>query len=64
MVSAEEVAAAVLACIRSNESPVEIGLPTASGRLATLGYLMPGVSRLLRSLLEWRGARAKRAFMA
>jgi short-subunit dehydrogenase len=64
MVSAEQVADAVLACLRSDESPMEIDLPAASGKLATLGYLAPGVGRLLRPLLELRGARAKRAFMA
>jgi hypothetical protein len=64
MVSAEEVSDAILACLRSGESPLEIDLPAASGKLATLGYLAPGVGRLLRPFLERRGARAKRAFMA
>jgi short-subunit dehydrogenase len=64
MVSAERVAEAVLACIRGDATGVEVDLPYASGKLATLGYLAPGVGRLLRPLLERRGARAKRKFMA
>lgn len=63
MRSSEEVAEAVLRCARSEASPLEVDLPYASGKLATLGYLAPAVSALLRPLLERRGAKAKAAFM-
>lgn len=63
MSTAEEVADAVLFCLRSEENPMEIDLPIASGKLATLGYLVPGVSRVLRPFLEMKGARAKRAYI-
>lgn len=63
MSSAEQCAEAVLACIEGQESPMEIDVPRASGKLATLGYLSPGISRALRPLLERRGAKAKAAFM-
>lgn len=63
MSTAEEVAAAVLACAESDESPIEIDLPSASGKLATLGYLVPAFAKVLRPVLERRGAKAKQAFM-
>lgn len=63
MSTSEQVAEAVLACILSQESPMEIDLPAASGKLATLGYVAPRLSRVLRPMLERRGARAKAAFM-
>lgn len=63
MSTAEQCAEAVLACILGQESPMEIDLPRASGKLATLGYLSPKISRALRPMLERRGARAKAAFM-
>lgn len=63
MSTAEECAEAVLKCIQSEQSPMEIDLPFASGKLATLGYLSPGLSKLLRPALERRGAKNKAAFM-
>jgi len=63
MSTSEDCAAAVLACIRDPRSPVEIDLPSASGKLATLGYLSPRLSAFLRPLLERRGARNKAAFI-
>lgn len=63
MSSAEDCAVAVLACVQGDRSPMEIDLPFASGKLATLGYLSPRVSALLRPALERRGARAKAAFI-
>lgn len=63
MSTAEQCAAAVLACIEGQDSPMEIDLPAASGKLATLGYLSPGLSKLLRPMLERRGAKNKAAFM-
>ncbi|MCU0654728.1 MAG: SDR family NAD(P)-dependent oxidoreductase [Polyangiaceae bacterium] len=64
MSTAEQVTDAVLACLRSEETGIEIDVPGPSGKLATLGYLVPQVSRLLRPLLELRGARAKAAYRA
>src|SRR5262249_50266956 len=55
MSTAEDYAAAVLACIQGTKSPMEIDLPFASGKLATLGYLSPGLRALLRPALERRG---------
>lgn len=63
MSSSEEVAEAVLRCVRADESPLEIDMPYASGKLATLGYLSPRLRGLLRPLLERRGAKAKAAFI-
>lgn len=63
MSTAEQCAEAVLACIEGQESPMEIDLPAASGKLATLGYLSPGLRKLLRPMLERRGAKNKAAFM-
>jgi short-subunit dehydrogenase len=59
--TADEVADAVLACIRDKEP--EIAVPSASGRLATVAYLFPGFATRLRPLLAKRGAKAKRAYM-
>jgi short-subunit dehydrogenase len=62
MRSAEEVADAVLECLRTGTR--EIALPRLSGTLATVGYLFPAVARGLRPLLERRGAANKRAYLA
>jgi short-subunit dehydrogenase len=62
MKSADEVADAVLACIE-RRAP-EVAIPAASGRLATFAYLFPSVARGIRPLLEKRGERAKRAYIA
>jgi len=61
MSSPEEVADAVLRCAR--ERRPEIALPWASGKLATLGYLSPWLSRTLRPLLEKRGLRNKQRWL-
>ncbi len=63
MSTSEDCAAAVLACLQGKQSPMEIDLPFASGKLATLGYLSPRIRALLRPLLERRGARNKAAFI-
>lgn len=60
----EQVAEAVLRCLRGDAGRPEIDLPFLSGKLATLGYLSPRLARLLRPALERRGARAKRRFLA
>ena len=63
MSTPEQCAEAVLACIQDPRSPVEIDLPFASGKLATLGYLSPRLRAWLRPALERRGAKNKAAFM-
>lgn len=63
MSTADECAEAVLAAVLSKESPLEIDLPKASGKLATLAYLAPGLQRVLRPVLEKKGKRAKAEFI-
>ena len=62
MSTAEDIAGAVLRAIERG-SP-EIDVPAVSGKLATLCYLSPGLYAALRPLLEWRGAKSKRRYMA
>ena len=62
MSTADEVADAVLTCIRTRAS--EIAVPARSGRLATAAYGFPSFATGIRPLLERRGARAKRAYLA
>jgi short-subunit dehydrogenase len=62
MSTAEQVADAVLACIRTRVT--EIVVPAASGYLATAAYVLPKLAVGLRPLLERKGAKAKRAYMA
>lgn len=62
MSSAEEIARAVFEVVE--ERIDEVDVPMSSGKLATLGYLAPGLFRRLRPLLERLGARNKRAFVA
>ena len=62
MSSAEEIARAVFEVVE--ERIDEVDVPMISGKLATLGYLAPGLFRRLRPLLERLGARNKRAFLA
>lgn len=57
MSTVEQCAQAVLRAIETDVT--EIDLPYASGKLATLGYVSPPVRRVLRPLLEKRGARVK-----
>jgi len=45
------------------EGTDEIALPWLSGKLCTLGYLSPALTRLLRPAMEKRGARNKRAYI-
>ncbi len=59
MSTVDQVAQAVLDAIDAKASPMEIDLPYASGKLATLGYIAPPVRRLLRPALEKRGAKVK-----
>jgi len=62
MISADDVAAAVLRCI--DERLDEIAIPARSGRLATMAYLSPSFARKVRPVLEKRGARNKQALLA
>jgi NAD(P)-dependent dehydrogenase (short-subunit alcohol dehydrogenase family) len=61
MSTAEEVAEAVMECIVSGTP--EIAMPKMSGRLATLGYVFPRLGRLVRPMLEKRGAKNKKRYM-
>lgn len=63
MVSADAVAECVLRAIHSIESPLEIDIPTLSGKLATMSYLSPRLRRALRPLLERKGQAAKERYM-
>jgi len=62
MSSAEEVARAVLDCAHDGRG--ERTLPRVSGMLATAGYLVPELPRLIRPLLEQQGRRAKQKYRA
>jgi short-subunit dehydrogenase len=62
MSTADEIADAVLTCIRTRAT--EIAVPAASGYLATAAYVLPKLATGLRPLLERKGAKAKRAYMA
>src|SRR5262249_983709 len=53
MRSADQVADAVLDCIR--DGTLEIAMPALSGKLATLGYLFPRFERAVRPLIKRRG---------
>ncbi len=55
--TADEVAAAILAC--AHDGRFERALPAASGVLTTLAYLAPGLGRALRPVLERKGRRVK-----
>ncbi len=64
MCSSEQVAAIVMDCVRSEQTGLDIDIPYLSGKLSTLGYLAPGIGRLLRPLLERKGAAAKKRYLA
>ena len=61
MSTADEVADAIMACLRHGHE--EVAVPWLSGKLCTLGYLSTGLLLLLQPAMERRGARAKRAFI-
>jgi len=61
MSTTEEVAKAIVRCVE--QGTPEIALPWLSGKLCTLGYLSPALTRLLRPAMEKRGARKKRAYI-
>jgi len=60
MSTAEQVADAVLDC--ADDGRLERTIPRLSGTLATAGYLMPDLPRLLKPILESQGRRAKEKF--
>jgi short-subunit dehydrogenase len=62
MRSAEQVAGAVLECVRTGA--LEIAVPALSGTLATVAYVFPGLGRAIRPFLEKKGAANKRAYVA
>jgi short-subunit dehydrogenase len=56
----DQVADAVLECLRKDQR--EVAMPWLSGKLATLGYLAPSLSRALQPMLSRLGAKKKRAY--
>ena len=62
MSTPEDIADAVLECIRSRRA--EITVPREAGPLATFAYVFPAVAKRIRPALERRGAAAKRAYAA
>lgn len=62
MSTAERIAKTVIASIESGRE--EIDVPRFSGKLATLGYLSPALLTAFQPLMERRGARNKRRFIA
>jgi short-subunit dehydrogenase len=61
MSTAEEVAALVLDC--AADGTIERVCPQLSGYLATAGYLVPQLPRLLRPILEYQGRAAKQKYI-
>jgi short-subunit dehydrogenase len=62
MISADDVADAVLDCI--DERCEEIAVPRAAGRLATIAYVLPRLALQIRPALERRGAARRKAILA
>lgn len=60
MSTAEEVARVIVAC--AERGTRERSIPTLSGYLTTLGYLVPAASRLLRPWFERHGRRRKKRY--
>jgi short-subunit dehydrogenase len=60
MSTPDQVADAVLECLRRERR--EVAMPWLSGKLATLGYLAPSLSRALQPMLARLGAKKKRAY--
>lgn len=61
MSTAAEVAALVLDC--AHDGALERTCPQMSGYLATAGYLLPQLPRLLRPILEYQGRAAKERYV-
>jgi hypothetical protein len=62
MSTASQVADAVIQCIQNGDA--EIAVPWFSGKLCTLGYVSPGLTRWLRPGMVKRGARNKARYIA
>ncbi len=62
MSTADEVADAVLRAVEGDAQ--EIDVPALSGKLATVGYLSSRMFRVLRPVMEKRGAAAKAKYIA
>ena len=62
MSSADDIARLILEC--AADGSLERAHPASSAYLATLGYLVPQLPRLLRPLLERQGRAAKQAYIA
>lgn len=62
MITAEDVARAILECI--DQRADEIAIPARSGRLATMAYLVPSFAQRIRPVLEKRGAKNKERLIA
>lgn len=60
--SAEDIADATMRLLDGDQ--VEIDVPAASGKLSTLAYLFPDLFMALRPMLDRRGAKNKKVFMA
>ena len=60
MSTAEEIAQAILMCVEDGKP--ERVIPALSGMLATAAYLLPGLRRNLKPLMEYQGRRAKRKY--
>jgi short-subunit dehydrogenase len=61
MSSSEDVAKLVLDC--ADDGALERVCPQISGYLATAGYLIPQLPRLLRPILQYQGRSAKQAYI-
>lgn len=61
MSTADEIATAVLDSARDGKR--ERAIPAASGVLATAAYLMPGLRKALRPVLEAKGKRSKERYL-
>lgn len=62
MSTAEQIADAVMTCIRTRRP--EITVPPEAAALATIAYVFPTVAKRLRPALERRGAQKKKAYAA
>jgi len=60
MSSAEEIGALVVEC--AADGKVERTCPRMAGYLATLGYLAPGLRRVLVPVMERRGRKVKERY--
>ena len=56
----EEIAADVVACLEDGRP--ERVRPRASGALTTVASVLPGLARMLKPVLEWRGASVKESY--